>query len=95
MTQNKEVSIELMNEVIAVFDGWEHHELKYHSDWNWLHSAWDKLRTTIWQENDGSYPSDFCAMSDVWEKSCFDGKIEAAHKLVFDAITWYNTTLKK
>lgn len=113
MTQNKEVSIEDMNEAICKFMGgyrrmrdidiykgldeieWEDGTyLKYHSDWNWLMDCWARFRVVVSDHFDEDYPAEYCSMCDIWALECEHVNIHGAHKLLYKAITWYNTTLK-
>jgi hypothetical protein len=71
----------------------EYRDLKYHSDWNWLHRAWDKFHK--WYSEDENYVRNH----EVYEKFIAPmkrymilGKIHMAHTLLFEAIQWYNQT---
>lgn len=111
MTQNKEVSIEDMNVILARFEGRKFYgkytiddygptthnaypEMKYHSDWNWLMDCWARFRVVVSDHFDEDYPAEYCSMCDIWALECEHVNIHGAHKLLYKAITWYNTTLK-
>lgn len=66
------------------------HSLEFETSWDLLMPIWNKLRTTVQLDNNGDYPAEFCAMSDVWENACFEVNIANAHYLIHDAIQWYN-----
>lgn len=107
-----ETTIEQMNEIIALFMGYERYEdkqgiwfkyeglikclhpklqdLKYHTSWDWLMPCWERLRTVVSDETDEDFPAEFCSMCDVWALYCEHVNINGAHKLLYDAIQWYN-----
>lgn len=68
-------------------------ELCFHSDWNQFHSAWQKFRDLkIDSSRDQRSHS---IHKDSISRQMTYGTIEAAHLILWDGITWYNSTLKK
>lgn len=66
-------------------------EMRFHKDWNWTMQAWDKIRRTVFEENDNSYPDPFAAMTDVWEMKCLLADRDTAFEILVEAIKWHNT----
>lgn len=124
-----------MNELIAIFDGWEfikgdptiicgscdlgkqpsmycvcvnkvdrfvkdgykryHNELKYHEDWNRLHDAWDKMYAAY-----NTLPADkaqdfYRRYGSQIQYYMYLGSKSEAHRILYEAIQWYNNTLNK
>lgn len=73
--------------------------LKYHSDWNWLHQAIDKIE-------DLGYPIDIFKKAvsihldngepivDLCGKN-YNTKIEAVHEAVYQFVVWHNQQVKE
>lgn len=77
---------------VYLFDGYwlPLRKLKYHSSWDWLMPCWDRLRTVISDHFDEDYPAEYCSMCDVWALYCEHVNINGAHRLLHDAIKWFN-----
>lgn len=65
-------------------------KLKYHISWDWLMACWERLRTVVSDDSNEDFPAEFCTMCDVWALYCEHVNINGAHKLLYDAISWYN-----
>lgn len=66
-------------------------ELKYHTDYNWLISAWVKFRDLEFEdkETDAQHVN-YCV--EVSTAMTYEN-IEVAHKALYDAIVWYNSII--
>lgn len=70
-----------------------HFELKYHEDWNMLHAVWDKFSQLILEDTKlFRWHSEMRSLIAV--AICYSG-ISQAHKLLHEAIVFYNTTKQK
>lgn len=108
MTDKQQVS--QMNEVIAVFDGWEEWEhekvlfinpgrnetafhkvedFKYHSSWSELHDCWNKVYQLFLGLLEKDYQLSH-GFTDRMSVAMITGNITEAHRILFDAISWYN-----
>lgn len=65
--------------------------MKWYSSWDWIMLAWDKIRRTVFEKNDNSYPDPFAAMTDVWEMKCLLADRDTAFEVLVEAIKWHNT----
>lgn len=65
-------------------------EAKYHISWDSLMPCWARLRDVAADHFDEDYPVEYCSMCDVWALHCEHVNIHGAHKLLYDAIQWFN-----
>lgn len=70
-------------------------DLNYHTSWDALMPCWDRFRAVVSDHFDEDYPAEYCSMCDVWALHCEHVSINGAHKLLHDAIQWYNQQKQK
>lgn len=66
----------------------------YHTDYNWLHSAWDKLYRLFGMLKDEDYLKSSEYIKRMQVAFIYGIKAEA-HKALYDAIVWYNSLNNK
>jgi len=70
--------------------------MKYHSDWGWLHGAWNKVYKIF---ADIDYTSEKAihfhfVYSEPMKEAMITGNLTTAHKILYDAIQWLNQQSK-
>lgn len=67
--------------------------MPYHTDYNWLHSAWVKFRELEFDEYSIDHDIHGTYTLSFKEVLTYSG-IKEAHKALYDAICWFNQTVK-
>lgn len=68
--------------------------LKYHTDYNWLMSAWVKFRdsqSVVFEKGNMKSNELFMYYTSTIGSMILYKNIEVAHKALYDAIVWYNS----
>ncbi len=67
-------------------------DLKFHSDWNWIHEAWDKFRDLAFEDK-LSYNAEQLSYHQVTIASnIFENTPPETFQSLIEAVQWYNTT---